>query len=385
MATLRRTLLFLALLTPILFSGPARAQVDPAFSLGTTFQGRFSYGWHEETAATDAQERLGFGIRRARLRGEAIFGSLGAYGQVDAAGSSVTLLDAYLLYAPTGRLQLQLGRLIPAQPRALQFTSHTRMDSFERAAIALRWDDGTLGSSGRDFGLSLQYSAPRADLILSLHNGDGDWSSLRGNVRPGLAGDVTGGADNAGMAVSLYGAYQPAAFPGVEAGGFLGYNAAKNPSTEVSEGFFAGTPRTYTSYAGHLYWGAHPGSQPLRLKADLIGIRCETLTVPPTVDLPPGTQIMDDEQHVLGLSLLGAARFHRAGELFGRIERFDPNTDTDENATHYLTFGANFSLSALYGQPYRNQRLTLAYGTVLPEASGSPNQHLIALQLQLVL
>lgn len=385
MATLRRTLLFLIFLSPFLFAGTAQAQVDPSLSIGATFQGRLSYGWYEEAAADYTRERLGFGIRRARLRGEATFGNLGIYGQVDAAGSSVQLLDAYLLYAPTGRLQLQLGRFTPAQPRAFQLTSHTRMDSFERTAIALRWDDGTLDSSGRDFGLSLQYSAPRGELLLSLHNGDGDWSSLRGNVRPGLAGDVTGGTDNAGMAVSLYGAYQPAAFPGVEAGGFLGYNAAKSPSTEVSEGFFAGTPRTYASYASHLYWGARPGSQPFRLKADLIGIRYETLTVPPTVDLPPGTQIVDDEQRALGLSLLGAARLHRTTELFGRIEQFDPNTDTDEDATRYLTFGVNFSLSALYGQPYRNQRLTLAYGTSQPEASESPNQHLIALQLQIVL
>ncbi len=378
-STWRWPLLCLLLLT----AGPVRGQSlgDADFTFGATFQGRFSYGWRADGVAEDP-ERLGFGLRRVRLRGAAVFGRPGAYVQVGAVGAAVEPLDAYAFYAITPRLQVRLGRFAPAQPRAYQLTSHTRIDALERAVIANRWGENTLAYGGRDFGLDLLYEADRATLQLTLHNGTGSWDRLFGNFRSGIRMPTDGG-DGTGMAASLYGAYRPAMLSDLEVGAYVGYNAAEPPSTRVESGFFEGTPRSYVSYSGHLYWGAIPGSRPVRLKLDVIGIRYEALTVPPTVYLLPGAQLTDAEQHVLGLSLLGAVRVHPSAEVFARIEQYDANMNADGRRTRYLTAGGSFSLSALRGGPYRAQRLTLAYGAAFPEGAGA-RRHLLALQLQLV-
>jgi hypothetical protein len=373
--------LFLALL---LTAAPTRAQEDtstvaPArpdvdLALGGTLQPRFSYGRTFVAAdpGADAPDRVGFGIRRARLRFEAtLAGRTGVYVQLAAGGTTVGLLDALLFYDLTDALRLRLGRLAAAQPRAAKLTSHKHIDLTARAAIARRWGDATLGNSGRDFGLEALYETDRVTAQAGLYNGNGNWSRALGNFREDITGDPTGGLATRGLSVAAYGAWRPAALEGVEVGGFIGRNAARNAASTPPSNRFSDGARSYTSYSGHLYWGPRPGSQPVRLEADLIGTRYETLSA--------GNGAFD--QHALGASLLGAVGlFDQSAELLARVERYDPALDRDDDAVDYVSAGASLSVSALRGRPYERQRLTLAYSTRLDDA----DPHLLVVQAQVL-
>lgn len=348
-------------------------QPNVTLELGGTAQPRFSYGSALDNDST-RRERLGFSVRRARLRFRATVAErTGVYFQMGGAGASAELLDAVGFYRITEDLTARIGRFTSAQPRSFQGTSHTRIDAVSRAAVAQLWGENTIGSGGRDFGLDLRYETKRAEATLAVQNGDGNWSRARGNYRADVAGgNPAGGEDDAGLAVGAYGAYRPAAVSGLEVGGYVGYNADENPNTELF-----GRGRSYASYAGHLYWGARPGSQPVRLKFDLIGIRYEEIRV-----LPPTRGRLPVDQHTLGGSFLAAVRPHRAGELFARFEQYAPYLDGDRDL--YVTAGGSFSLSALRGRPYRQERLTLAYGAFGEDGSFEDAPQLVVLQAQVL-
>lgn len=364
---LRTVFLLLALITPeaLLSSRSASAQsVAPGtvnFTLGGLVQAEASHGWVENGAA-----RVGIGLRRVRLRASAQVGpKAGAFMHIDADPGTFLVLDAFVFYDVAPRVRMRLGRMASAQPRAFIFTPVMAMDATERAAIALLWNGSTLGNKGRDFGLDVRYQAERGEAILFLHNGDGTYD--RGNFQQSIVGNVTGGRerDLRDMAISGYAAYRPAAVSGLEVGGFAGYNGNGSPNTVPG-----GVQRPYFSYAAHAYWGAEPGSQPIRLKADLISVRHEE-------------RLGIAAQQSLGLSGLAAVAVHRAGEVFGRVESYEPDRDASGAGSVFLTLGGSFSPSALRGLPYARERLTLGYSARLPEAEGAPSQHLIVLQAQI--
>ena len=340
-------------------------------SLGGTLQTRLSY------ARCARGGCFGMGVRRARLRTNASLGRGGAYVQLGVNEASAAVLDAYVSYKPAAAWRLRLGRFTSTQPRANQPTSHTRIDAVERAAIASRWENGTLAASGRDFGLDVRYETAHLTTQLFLHNGHGSWDAASGNFSPQATDDAPPDMPRTGVAVSGYTAYRPAALPGVEAGGYLGYNgAAASPTEAFDQG------RTYASYSGHVYWGAAPGSQPIRLKLDLVGIRYETLSAGA---LPPeAADRAAFEQHAMGAALLGALRPLPYAEAFVRAEQYDPNRHAGGDAQRFYTAGGSFSLSALQGRLYRQQRLTLAYSTMQPRAASAEAQHVLTLQAQLV-
>ncbi len=342
---------------------------DLRVRLGGVFQSRLSYGW--TTNAPAERERVGYGIRRARLQVNGAVGPrAGFYLQVDGAGGTVQALDAFAFYQFNERLRLRLGRMASAQPRAMILTPAPLIDAIDRAAVAEIWAARTVGADGRDFGLDLRYRTPQGEVLVFLHNGDGNWDRARGNFREAVTGDATGGADRGlrDLAVSVYGTLTPAALKGVEVGGYVAFNGARNPNTEAE-----GRGREYVSYAGHLYWGAVPGSQPVRLKADVVGVRYETVE---------GVTVEVRDQHTLGYALLGAARVHPAAEVFARVEQFLPNVNRSGTGDTFAVAGASFSLSALRGRPYQHERLSVAYAGRFPE--DGPRQHLVVLQAQIV-
>ncbi|GIV57292.1 MAG: hypothetical protein KatS3mg042_0205 [Rhodothermaceae bacterium] len=376
----RLLLLFIAILftRPAFLPVPVRAQEAPPvraavgdarLSLGGLVQGRFSYGRTDPAGAQDATERVGFGLRRARLRALAEVGRTSAFVQVDGAGGTVQLVDAYAGFRLGERVRLRVGRLAGAQPRSLILTSSTRIDAVDRAAIAERWGRQTLGGDGRDFGLELRYGGRHAELLAFVHNGDGNWSRLRGNVRQGPSeNDATGGVSTSGLAVTLAAAWRPGAPDGLEVGGFAGFNGSRNPNTRRDDD---ARGRDYVTYGAHAYWGAEPGSRAVRLKADVLGI----VYAAPTR--------FEARQHTFGAALLGALRLHRAAELFARAERFERDLDRPDTGDTYVTGGVSLSLSALQGRPYHRERLTLGYTAVLPDDDTAATHHLALLQLQI--
>ena len=75
-------------------------------------------------------------------------------------------------------------------------------------------------------------------------------------------------------------------------GGFAGYNAAGSDETVVTT--TEDVRRAYGTASAHLYWGERPGSQPVRLKLDAVGIRYQ--------------EAADVTQRSVGVSGFGAVR-----------------------------------------------------------------------------
>jgi hypothetical protein len=335
-----------------------------------TLQPRASVGF--ETGDGDLF-RYGFGLRRARLRATARFTStVGAHYDVDVSSGSLSSVDLYAFYQASDRLRLRMGYLAGAQPRSYIFTSHTRIDGIERAAIAERWARGTIGSVGRDFGLDVRYQTDDLVLDVFVHNGEGSFSRSRSNFREGISGlDATRGTDRAAMAVGTYLTYDPVDDSPLDIGGFVGYNGARSENTVAPDVTYDdGTEigRRYLSYSGHVYWGANPGSQPVRGKLDALAIRYEETG-------PVGART------AWGYSALGAVRLVPGSEAFARYETFFDELGSEDV---YVTVGASFSPSARRGKDYRQERVTLAYTNGLPSAGGIADQHLIVLQMQIV-
>lgn len=364
--------LCLAAVVLVALSGRPVAQTLPlgpdlTIAVSGGLQPRVGYGVQHGEETT---QRLGFGLRRARIQARVTYQDrLGVEYDVDAATGAVQSVELFGFWQATDRAELRLGRLAVAQPRAFTPTSNTEIDAVDRAAIADRWAAGTIGSSGRDFGLDVRYELAQTLVELSVHNGADGFSRDRANFRESVsAPSVTRGTDQTGLALSGAVRHRPAALGGVEVGAFVGVNTAGNERTA-----FADVERSYTTGSAHLYWGAVPGSQPVRLKADAVGTRYEAVD--------------GYVQESVGVSGLGAVRVLRYGEAFARAERYWGDVDVEGDA--YVTAGLSYSLSAARGLPYRRARVTLAYAyrDAAPTGPGlvvDEDAHLVVLQGQLV-
>lgn len=346
----------------LLTSRTSFAQEDqfPKIDFWGAFQPRISYGSADDTSAT--MNRFGYGIRRARIRAEVMLvEKLGVRYDADFASGTFQSVDLFAFYRFSDNVTMRFGIMPSAQPRAHIFTPIPLIDGFDRAAIAEQWAGSTLGGGGRDFGLDLQYQTPEWTAVAFLHNGDGSFSRIRGNFSQTISSEsVTRGIDRSVLATSFYVAHRFASLEGVEIGGYVSQNSSKNPNTVGP----MGVGRDYVSYAAHAYYGANPGSQPFRLKLDLIGISFQG----------------DDEQERFGVSILGAARLNDYMELFARYENAQQDTQIDNTGTDFISGGLTFSLSKFNGGNYSDQRATLGY-SMLESPTGN-QQHLIVLQWQ---
>jgi len=369
----------LMLVVPVL---EARADMEGLVRTGSdevnleingTFQPRFSYGRDAGVGDDDAIQRLGFGIRRARVMFTTEFQDrLGVHYDVDLRDGTLASVDLYAYYTPNDDWRVRFGYVPGAQPRSYIGTSHTRIDAIDRAAVAERWSDVTIGGRGRDFGVDARFRTSRTSLELFVHRGDGDFSASRGNFRQSISDvDATRGVDATALAVSAAAAWTPRGRDALEIGGFASYNAARGPFTALEDG---GPGRSYGSWSAHLYYGPHPGDQDYRFKAEWVAIDYESGA------LADGTSV--DARVVQGWTLFGAAALVENSEVFARYEQFD--ADTDEGADEYMAVGASYSFSAARGADYRGERVTLAYTNALPGADAESDQHLVVLQWQKV-
>lgn len=331
---------------------------DISFAIGGSFQTRVSYLRSEEPGGVI--DATGFGVRRARLVYRVNIGDRwGLNFQNELTGVAPSLIDLFVTYRINDRLSLRTGRLPDAQPRAYLLSPYPLSDSFDRANIARRWGAATIGNDGRDFGLSAHYETETSRLLVFLHNGDGGWSSSKtSSVISGPRAD-----DRPGVALSIYGEHRPASWDNIEVGAFVGYNAEKPDRTNG---------RNYTSYAAHVYYGRVPGSQPLRLKLDVIGVAYEEASA------------AAPDQHTLGVNLLAATLVNQNLEAFAQLERryFDVQNVSDSES--FVTVGLNASASADLPGTFNNQRLTLAYEYLTTDLASVDERHSVVLQLQLV-
>lgn len=363
---LRLCLLLLSLTLPLSAQTTALSvgDADIAMRFGATAQIRGSYG-HDDVNRLD---RLGFGIRRLRLR---LYTDIGPnvllFTQAEGANNTLSILDFALGYRVNSHIQVRMGRMIMAQPAAFGLTIHYNIDSIDRPVIASDWAAHTIGADGRDFGLEARLTYSQIRARIAIHNGDGHWDRIRGNYREEITmGSPTSSLERTSIAVSGALAWHPVLMQGLEIGGFMSYNGARSPYTAYLE-----QGRTYVSYAAHLYWGALPGSQPIRIKADIIGIDYATV------------EAFREQRR--GASLFAAIRLTQASELFSRIEYLDPNRNTSSDACAFLVGGISFSPSAQRGLAYARERITLGYSSRYRDAtSGSREVYGLVLQAQVM-
>ena len=310
--------------------------------------------------AGDDATRYGVGLRRARIQARVLYRDLaGVEYDVDGGTGGVQSVDLFAFANVSPGVQVRLGYFPVPQPRGGVLTPYFVIDAVDRAAVAERWLAGTVGGDGRDLGVDVTYLAGPVVATVAVHNGAGTFGPATGNVRQGISSpDVIGGPETSGLAVSAAAAAQVGA--GVEVGGFASANGADPDRTARAAG-----GRDYASGGAHVYWGALPGSQPVRFKLDTFVLR-----------------YADDGgggQDAAGAALLGAVRVLGAGEAFARAERYW--ADVDGPGDDYLTAGLSYSPSAAAGALYQRARFTLAYqyrdGAVLPDA------HQVILQAQL--
>ena len=334
------------------------ATEDVSLRLGGTVQPRVTF-------TSDEEDRIGFGLRRLRLRFSAnISDQLGLFLQMEGSGASATWLDVRGEYYVNENLTLRTGRFVGTQPRAYARTGHANIDAIDRPAISDKWARMTIGADGRDYGVEALWSNPSWELRGFLHNGHNQL-----NFRRGISHDpVDDGIATDGMAFSASASHWPGARNELEVGAYVSVNTSQNPLTQIS-----GVGRNYVSYSANAYWGPLPGHQPVRVKADVIGISYQEVE-------PFGVQ------NYVGGSLFGGFLLKPHIELFAMGEYwYGDGGELDSLAQVFGTVGGSYSLSALQGGPFTHNRIILAYNLRTQESDSVDFDnvaHVVMMQMQ---
>jgi len=135
-----------------------------------TLQSWATYTTYEHSADSTTTQ-LGFGIRRARLRGKMVKGKVTGFIQYDAATNHMT--DAQVDYAISDKLKVRMGRFVGAGCQAGGHTSHTAIDFAERSIVGRMWAESVGRSDYRTYGLSLIGKVGLFDYQILANNGDG--------------------------------------------------------------------------------------------------------------------------------------------------------------------------------------------------------------------
>ncbi|MEM6327935.1 MAG: hypothetical protein AAF791_12520 [Bacteroidota bacterium] len=343
---------------------PASAQAtfqltdDATLKLSGGIQPRIGLG----IEGADSTERLGLGLRRARLQFRlTLLDKVGMEYDVDTTPGDLRSVDLFAFYDISETVQLRAGRLPPAQARGFVPQSYTRIDAVDRSPVDERWASGTLGSSGRDISVDLTAELGDTEVQITLHNGTGGFSRGTDNFREsGSASSVTRGLDETDLALSA--AVHHGGSSGLSFGGFASGNARGNDATALNDS----TGRGYVSAGTHLYHGERPGSQPVRFKLEAVGTQYESID---------GVQ-----QRSAGVGVFGAVRAFSHGEVFVRGDRFWE--DVEGPGEVYGTIGTSYSPSAALGRDYRDLRITASY-LVRRNEDGAVG-HLVKLQGQII-
>ena len=360
MTSLRVSLLLLASFF-LSLSASAQTQFqlaeDATLKLSGGIQPRIGLG----IEGADGTERLGLGLRRARLQFRlTLRDRVGMEYDVDTTPGDLRSVDLFAFYDISETVQLRAGRLPPAQARGFIPTSYTRIDAVDRSPVDERWASGTLGSSGRDVSVDLTAEFGDTEVQVTLHNGTGGFSRDTDNFREsGSALSVTRGADETALALSA--AIHHGGPTGISFGGFASGNARGNDETALDD-----VDRAYVSAGTHLYYGERPGSQPLRFKVEAVATQYESVN--------------GFRQQSAGAGVFGAARVLGHGEVFLRGDRFWE--DVDNRGEVYGTIGTSYSPGSALGRDYRDLRITASY--LVRRNDDGDVGHLVKLQGQIV-
>ncbi|HCK99641.1 MAG TPA: hypothetical protein DHW42_06005, partial [Candidatus Marinimicrobia bacterium] len=141
---------------------------QPSFQF--TLQTWASYTTYEHSADS-VTTQMGFGIRRARIRGEMIKGKFAGFVQYDAAAN--TLHDARIDYALSKNMKFRMGRFVGPGSQAGGRTSHTVIDFAERSIVGRMWALAVGRDDYRSYGLALIHNLGIIQYEIMASNGDG--------------------------------------------------------------------------------------------------------------------------------------------------------------------------------------------------------------------
>lgn len=339
---------------------------DVNLRLGFTVQPRFSYA--SESVNDVASDRIGFGVRRFRMRTYINIGSdFKIFTQWEGSGTSAALLDIRGEYRLNDQTWLRAGRFVGAQPRVMAITLHSDIDLIERPGIADIWARNTLGADARDYGLEVLHRRKELELRLFLSNG-GNTINYRNNY----SSEPLVGPSGRGMALNTMVRYFPESLKNSEFGVHGGVNHGRSPFTVTQRA--PGVGRNFTNASVFAYWGVLSGQQPVRVKFDAVMVQYEDVLVAGT----------DFGQTLRGASLFTGFLIRKDTELVAGLERYTTRTDDPNAQVDLLTVGATYSFSAARGQNFQGQKITVAY-TAKSKNSYDRLGHLLIAQLQILI
>jgi hypothetical protein len=340
---------------------------DVSVRLGFTVQPRFTYAY-EAVNNADAIERMGFGVRRYRMRATTSFGSdFRLFTQLEGSGTSATLIDLRAEYKLNDKIWLRLGRFVGAHPRVMALTPLGEIDHIDRPAIAALWASNTIGGDARDYGLEMLYTTPQLHYRLFLSNGH-NGNNYRNE--PANA-SITGNTADKGMAVNGMVSFFPESIKGAEVGAHAGVNQSKNPNTISARA--PGVGRGFTTTSAYAYWGARPGDQPVRVKFDILSVHYDKIV------LANGS---DFQQNFMGAALMGAYAVLPEFEVLATLENYNLDQDNSASEVRSITLAGSYSFSKARGGAFSTQKMTVGY--ILKDQRGRDNpSHMLVVKFQI--
>jgi len=302
--------LFVCSFTALFISSSAIAGEQPELT--------HQFGGTIQTWASFAQigpdtNNAAIGLRRARIRYYAQYDKVKLYIQSDVISGS--MLDARIEYYFNDQFNIRAGRFIGAGARGGGLTSHRKIDIIERPLTIRKWGSMTVGSDYRDYGFQAEGKINDLTGRLWIHNGDGSTNNTNRTGDFYSNPDKTRKkADSLPTAVDAMVLFKAASLKGLEIGGHYGVG-----NKDIG--------KDYSSYSAYGYY--KPG--PLNFKAELVS---HTMN---DVEAEDGSF---SDISMMGYYVFAGYRVTNYFEVLGRYEKFDPNTDSDDDAISIITLGA---------------------------------------------
>ena len=318
------------------------AQVDFQFTL-QTWGTYTTYDHGNDTTTT----QLGFGIRRARLRGKMTRGKATGFVQFDAASATIT--DAQIDYSLSEGIGLRMGRFVGPGSQAGGRTSHTAFDFAERSIVGRLWAAAVGRADYRSYGLALIGKTKFFGYEVMASNGDGFL-----NLRPYNSKSSNSDTDT-GVLPQLDLMINTSIVKSLQLGLHYGFPNTDRINVSSLTGFAYLRPESY-----------HKGS--IRGKMDFARVVDHTGIADVTLE---------------GFQVLGFHKLLEKIEIGAGYALWDPDNSADNDAFGNVLFGLNYFPDP---EHWRDTlfKLVLTYKTTEDDA-GAPDPLIIHLIFQLYL
>jgi len=330
---MKRVLLVLAGL--LLIAAPVTADTTASGLV----QGWFSYAANDAENEDDDATQLGFGLKRARIGIKHSEGAFVGNFLMDTAGGKGHILDAFINWQINDMFSLRMGRFVGTGSQAAANTSPVVLDMVDYNLVGTYWSNGTVGADGRTVGAQITaHPAKILALKALLHNGSGD---LGADYTPSSAMGPGGVADTGMMPYIDLGA-SVHLWPGTQAGFTYGMTTEDNRVwNDFNEDGMVdlGEIRADNNMSAHFYLNLGIAY----MKFDWANLKFKN------------ADWDDDGDDVSssGWALTGGYPVTPKIVLVGRYDKWDCDTDMDDDGQANVSFGLNYSFDSQ--KPFHNR------------------------------